>query len=113
MEKWSRVKGIEGEHGENQRSLVEISIHWKPLVNILVQFRGKLSGRTRSSVVNVHFRFTKSVLISQVDWLKILILGVEGVLVMHKQLMEDLVLKSNWLMANLMYLTILFIVVTD
>ena len=48
---------------------------------------------------------TKSVLISHVDWLKILILGVEGVLVMHGQLMEDLVLKSNLLMANLMQLS--------
>ena len=44
----------------------------------------------------------KSVLISQVDKFKMLILGVEGVLVMYGQLMEDLVLKSNLLMASLM-----------
>ena len=45
---------------------------------------------------------SQSVPISQVDWLNILILGVEGVLVMHRQLMEDLELKSNLLMESLM-----------
>ena len=34
--------------------------------------------------------------------MKILISGVEGVLVMHGQLIEDLVLKSNFLMEKLM-----------
>ena len=43
---------------------------------------------------------SQSVLMSQVDKLKILILDVEGVLVMHRQLMEDPVLKSNLLVAN-------------
>ena len=52
--------------------------------------------------MDVHFGFTKSVLISQVGWLKILILGVEGVLVMHRQLMEDLALNSNLLMTSWM-----------
>ena len=62
----------------------------------------KSVGRTQSSVVDVHFGFTISVPISQVDSLKIPMLGVEGVLVMHRQLMEDLVLKSNLLMESLM-----------
>ena len=41
-----------------------------------------------------------------------LILGVEGVLVIHGQLMEDLVLKANMLMESLMYFTVLSILVT-
>ena len=41
--------------------------HCKLQVNIHVQYAGKVSGRTCSSVVNVRFGFTKSVLISQVD----------------------------------------------
>ena len=44
-----------------------ISIHCKLQVNIHVQYAGKVSGRTCSSVVNVRFGFPKSVLISQVD----------------------------------------------
>ena len=67
-----------------------------------MQYAGKKLGRTQSSVMDVLFQFTKSVLISQADWLKILILGVEGVLVMHMQLIEDLVLESNLLMGSLM-----------
>ena len=67
-----------------------------------MQYAGNMSGRNQSSVVDVRFGLTKSVLISQVDKFKMLILGVEGVLVMHGQLMEDLVLKSNVLMASLM-----------
>ena len=42
---------------------VEISIHCKLLVNILEQYEGKVSERTQSSVVDVYFGFTKSVLI--------------------------------------------------
>ena len=53
-------------------------------------------GRTQSSVVDVHFGFTKSV----------------DVLVMHGQLIEDLALESNLLMGSLMLLTILFALVT-
>ena len=68
--------------------------------------------KTQSSVVDVRFGFTKSVPISQVDQLKILILGVEGVLVMHGQLIEDLVLKSNLLIEKLMQLSVLSILVT-
>ena len=60
---------------------VEISIHCKVLVNILVQYAGNMSGRNKFSVVDVRFGLTKSVLISQVDKFKMLILGVEGVLV--------------------------------
>ena len=78
-----------------------IFIHCKLLANILVQYPGKVLEITQSSV-DVRFGFTKSVPISQVDQLKILILDVEGVLVIHGQLMEDLVLKSNLLMENLM-----------
>ena len=67
-----------------------------------MQFSGKVSGRTRSSVVDIRFGFTNSVLISQLYWLKIPILGVEGVLVMHRQLMGDLELELNLLMVSLM-----------
>ena len=67
--------------------------------------------KTQSSVVDVRFGFTKSVPISQVDQLKILILGVEGVLVMHGQLI-DLMLNSNLLIEKLMQLTTLSILVT-
>ena len=35
--------------------------------------------------------------------MKVLILGAEDDLVMHRLLMEDLVLKSNLLMVSLMY----------
>ena len=44
--------------------------------------------------------------------MKNLILVVKGVLVMHGQLIEDAVLNSNFLIANLMLLTILSIMVT-
>ena len=43
--------------------------------------------------------------------MKVLILGAEDDLVMHRLLMEDLVLKSNLLMVSLMYQTILPILV--
>ena len=76
-----------------------------------MQYAGKVEGRTQSSLMDVCFRFTKSVLMSQLDQLKILILDAEGVLVMHRQLMKDLVLKSNLLIANLMQLTSLPILV--
>ena len=56
--------------------------------------------RTQYSAVDVRFGFTISVLISQLDYLKIL--GVVGVLVVHRQLIDDLV----------MYLTILSLLVT-
>ena len=61
-----------------------------------MQYVGKVSKRTQSSVVDIRFKFTK-----RVDYLRILILGVEGVLVMHGQLMEDFVFKSNLLMESL------------
>ena len=41
--------------------------------------------------MDVFFGFTKDVLIFQVDRLKILTLGVERVLLIHRQLLEDLV----------------------
>ena len=44
-----------------------------------MQYAGKVLGRTQSSLQDVYFGFTKSVLISQEDQLKILILVVEGV----------------------------------
>ena len=43
--------------------------------------------------------------------MKVLILGAEDDLVMHRLLMEDLVLRSNLLMVSLMYQTILPILV--
>ena len=46
---------------------------------------------------------SQSVLMSQLDKLKILILDVEGVLVMLRQLMEDPVLKSNLLVPNFIF----------
>ena len=51
-----------------------------------MQYARKVSETTQSSVVDVHFGFTKSVSISQI-LMKILISGVEGGLVMHRQLM--------------------------
>ena len=42
---------------------VDISID----ISIFVQYAGKVLVRTQSSVVDVHFGFTKSVLIFQVD----------------------------------------------
>ena len=50
------------------------TIHTTPL-NVLVQYAGNVLRGTWSSLVDVGFGFAKSVLISQVDWLKILILG--------------------------------------
>ena len=82
------------------------------LVNILRQYAGKVLGRTQSSAVDIRFEFTKSVLTFRVDQSKILILGVEGVLKMHRKLMEDLELKSNLMMESLMQSTILSILVT-
>ena len=46
---------------------VDRSIYCKPLVNILAQYAGKVSGRTQTSVVEFRFGFTKRVLIFQVD----------------------------------------------
>ena len=54
-------------------------MHCRLLINVLVQYAGKVLGRTQSSLLDVYFGFTKSVLISQEDQLKILILVVEGV----------------------------------
>ena len=56
-----------------------------------------MSKRTQSCIVDIRFKFTK-----RVDYLRILILGVEGVLAMQGQLMEDFVFKSNLLMESLM-----------
>lgn len=53
--------------------------------------------RTLPSAVDAGLRFTKS---------------VEGVMVTHMQLMEELGLKSNLLMKNLMWLINLSILVT-
>ena len=47
-------------------SQLEISIHCKVLVDILVSYAEKVSGLTQSSVADVRFGFTKNVLISQV-----------------------------------------------
>ena len=55
MEKWSRAKG---NIGKTKVMQVEISIHCKLLVNILVQYAGKVL-ETQSSVVDVRFGFTK------------------------------------------------------
>ena len=65
-----------------------------------MQYARKVSETTQSSVVDVHFGFTRSVSISQI-LMKILISRVGG-LVMHRQLMEDLGLKSNLLMESSM-----------
>ena len=46
---------------------VDRSIYCKPLVNILEQYAGKVSGRTQTSVVEFCFGLTKRVLIFQVD----------------------------------------------
>ena len=66
-----------------------------------MQYARKVSETTQSSVVDVHFGFTRSVSISQI-LMKILISGVEGGLVMRRQLIEDLGLRSNLLMESSM-----------
>ena len=78
------------------------------LVNMLVQYEQKVSGRTWPSVVDAGFGLT-SVLTIQTYWWKILILGVEGVSVILRQLMENLVLKSNLLLAILSILVMVIV----
>ena len=68
-------------------------------------------GVVKSSVVDVRFGFTKSVPVFPIDWLKILFLGVEEVLVMQGQLMEDLCVEVQLadgkldVVANFVYLS--------
>ena len=75
-----------------------------------MQYPGKVSGRTQSSVVDVHFGFTKcSNIPGRLDEdpdFRCRCLGIYG------QLMEDLVFKFNLLMESMMQLTILSILVT-
>ena len=74
-----------------------------------MQHKGKVSERTQSSVVGVCFGFTKKCsdipgrLVKDPDFRS------RRCLVTHGQLMEDLLLISNLVMKNLMYLTIAYL----
>ena len=106
------MKGIEVEHGENQSydlGQVSPSIHCKLLANTLLQYATKGIGENSIFCSGCSLWVHKKCSDIQVDQLKILIL--RGFLVMHRQLMEDLVLNPNLLIASLMQLTILHILV--
>ena len=62
----------------------------------------KVDGKDSIFCSGFSFWVLKSILISKIYWLKILMLSEGGVLVMHRKFMEELVLESNLLMTRFM-----------
>ena len=103
MKKWSRVKGIEGEMGKikvmvSGRYLHTLQSSGKYHCAVCRKGVGRNSIFCRESSFWVHKKCFNIPyrLIEDPE------LGLEGILVMHRQLMEDLALKSNLLMESLM-----------
>ena len=103
MKKWSRVEGIEGEMGKikvmvSGRYLHTLQSSGKYHCAVCRKGVGRNSIFCRESSFWVHKKCFNIPyrLVEDPE------LGLEGILVMHRQLMEDLALKSNLLMESLM-----------